>query len=322
MRTHKRIINRVSCGLAAVLLASVAMAQTVGIVTTPAGSFSNSAGSAIAKVLVERAKLRAIVQAQAGTGFEEVDSGAADFNVSNSFDATFFATGTGEYEGLGAKSTMRHVANLLPYRVAMHVRADSSIHRIADLKGKRLSSGFNAQKTIARIIEAHLANGGLKWTDVIRVPAPNVTRAADDFKSGKVDVLFFALGSAAVKEAAASVGGLRVIEVETSAEALQGTQVILPGSYVITVNPAPALDGISKPTQLSAFDMVMVANAKVAEDTVYRTARALYEGKADLVATFPPFALFNPANMAKPVQGVPPHPGATRFYREIGLIKN
>ena len=66
----------------------------------------------------------------------------------------------------------------------------------------------------------------------------------------------------------------------------------------------------------------MVANAKVAEDTVYRTARALYEGKADLVATFPPFALFNPANMAKPVQGVPPHPGATRFYREIGLIKN
>src|SRR5438552_7645064 len=80
--------------LCAPLLTGAAVAQTIGIVTTPAGSFSNSAGQAIAKVLVERAKLRAIVQAQASTGFEEVESGSADFNVSNSFDATFYSTGT------------------------------------------------------------------------------------------------------------------------------------------------------------------------------------------------------------------------------------
>src|SRR2546428_14060198 len=87
--------------LCAPLLTGTAGAQTIGIVTTPAGSFSNSAGQAIAKVLVEKAKLRAIVQAQASTGFEEVESGSADFNVAKPFHATVHSDGTGGYEGRG-----------------------------------------------------------------------------------------------------------------------------------------------------------------------------------------------------------------------------
>src|SRR5438046_5838965 len=210
--------------LCAPLLMGAAVAQTVGIVTTPAGSFSNSAGQAIAKVLVDKAKLRAVVQAQASTGFDEVETGAADFNLTNSFDGTFYTTGTGEYQGQGAKPTMRYAGALIPYRVAMHVRADSPIKAIADLKGKRVSSEFNAQKTIARIIDAHLANAGLTWKDVNGVPSPNVVRQAEDFMSGKVDVMFFALGSAAIKQANAAVGGVRVLEVDTAPQAIKRAQ--------------------------------------------------------------------------------------------------
>jgi TRAP transporter TAXI family solute receptor len=303
------------------LAAGAASAQTIGIVTTPAGSFSNSAGQAIAKVLVDKAKLRAVVQAQASTGFEEVESGSADFNVSNSFDATFFATGTGEYEGQGKHPVMRYVGALIPYRVAMHVRADSKINSIADLRGKRVSSDFNAQKTIGRIIAAHLANAGLGYSDVVKVPAPNVTRQAEDFMSGKVDVMFFALGSAAIKQANASVGGLRVLEVDTAAGAMQRTEALIPGAYVIEVVPNPGIDGVSRPTRLIAFDMVMITNAKTSDDVVYKLAKALHDNKQDLVATFPPFGLFQPQNMAKPLQGVELHPGAMKYYKEAGLLK-
>ena len=301
--------------------ATVAHGQTVAIVTTPAGSFSHSAASAIAKVMVDRAKLRAIVQAQASTGFEEVDAGDAEFSVANSFDATFFTTGTGEYAGQPPKSTIRNVGSFVPLRVAMHVRADSPIKTMADLKGKRVSSDFNAQKTIVRIIEAHLANAGLGWNDVTRVPAPNVVRGAEDFTSGKVDVLFFAIGSGSVKQANASVGGLRVLEVNASDDALKRMQTLLPGSYVMKVEPSPALEGISKPTNLMAFDLVMIASAKVSDDIVYRTVKAAYENKADLVATFPPMGLFDPKGMAKPLQSVQMHPGAVKFFRETGLLK-
>jgi TRAP transporter TAXI family solute receptor len=307
--------------IAALCFASAAQAQTVGIVTTPAGSFSNSAGQAIAKVVVDKAKLRAVVQAQASTGFDEVETGAADFNLTNSFDGTFYTTGTGEYQGQGAKPTMRYAGALIPYRVAMHVRADSPIKTIADLKGKRVSSEFNAQKTIARIIEAHLANAGLTWKDVNGVPSPNVVRQAEDFMSGKVDVMFFALGSAAIKQANASVGGVRVLEVDTAPEAIKRAQALIPGAYVMQVAPHPSVEGVSKPTNLIAFDMVLMTNAKVKDDVVYRTVKALHENKPELVATFPPFALFQPQNMAKPLQGVQFHPGAEKFFKQAGLAK-
>jgi len=305
--------------LVAPLLLGTAHAQTVSLITTPAGSFSNSAGQAIAKTVAERAKVRMIVQAQAASGFEELESGTAEFNLSNSFDVTFVVTGTGEYAGQAPKKNLRHVASLIPYRVAMHVRASSDIKTIADLKGKRVSSEFNAQKTIARIIEAHLANGGLSYKDVIGVPAPNVVRQAEDFKSGKVDVLFFALGSGAVKEASAAVGGLRVLEITATPDAVKRVQAVLPGSYVIEVKPHPALDGIAKPTKLVAFDMVLNASTRVSDDVAYKVARALNEGKKELMATFPPFAILVPERMSKPVEAVTMHPGALKFYKEAGL---
>lgn len=308
-----------ACAVVALWLIGTANAQTVSIITTPAGSFSNSAGSAIAKVVVEKTKLRMIVQAQATTGFEEVEGGTVEFNVSNSFDATFFTTGTGEYAGRGPRQNIRHVAALIPYRVAMHVRGDSDIRTIADLRGKRVSSAFNAQKTIARIIEAHLANGGLTYKDVVAVPAPNVVRAAEDFTSGKVDVLFFALGSAAIKQASASVGGLRVLEINAAPEAVRRVQAVLPGAYVLQVKPQPSLDGITKPTNLVAFDMVMNSSVKVPDEIVYQVVKAVYENKKGLVATFRPFALLSPEKMAKPSEGVPFHLGAVKFFKEVGL---
>ena len=307
-----------ACMLLLPLSAGNASSQTVSLITTPAGSFSNSAGAAIAKVASEKARLRMVVQAQASSGFEELEAGTSEFNVGNAFDAVFFANGTGEYEGQGIHKNVRHLATMIPYRVAMHVRADSQIKTIADLKGKRVSSGYNAQKTIARIIEAHLANGGLSYKDVTGVPAPNVVRAAEDFKSGRVDVLFFALGSAAIKEANAAVGGLRVLAIDDSPEALQRMQAILPGAYSLVIAPNPAFDGIAQPTKIIAFDMTLNTSSAVSDDVAYRVTKALYENKAELAQTFAPFALFDPAKMGKPNVGIAAHSGAQKFYQEIG----
>jgi len=133
--------------------------------------------------------------------------------------------------------------------------------------------------------------------------------------------MFFALGSAAIKEAAAALGGVRVLEVNVAPEAIKRSEAFLPGAYTITVNPDRSIEGVSKPTQLIAFDMVMISNAKVSDDIVYAVVKAIHDNKKDLVATFPPFGLFAPEKMGKSIAGVPFHPGAARYYREIGLLK-
>jgi TRAP transporter TAXI family solute receptor len=318
MKDHSRVFAT-ACALAC-MLAAPAAGQPVSISSTPAGSFTNSAAAAMAKVIGEHTKVRAVVQAQAMGGHVPVHAGNAEFGMSNSFDVTFYVTGTGEYEGQGEHKNLRLVASLIPYRVAMHVRAGSDIKSLADIKGKRVSGGFNAQKTIGRIIAAHLANAGLSYKDVSEVLTPNVSRSAEDFTAGKTDTLFFAVGSAAVKQAAASVGGLRVLPIDASPEAVARMQQVLPGSYVMEVKPAPNLDGISEPTKLVAFDMTFFTHADVAENVVYEITKALHQNKAGLAATFAAFNLFVPAQMAKPVKGLEFHPGAARYYREAGLL--
>src|SRR5262249_60687475 len=98
-------------GLAiAPLLIGPAHAQTVSIITTPAGSYSNSGGAAMAKVVNDKAKIRMIVQAQASSGFDELEAAGAEVNVSNSFDVTFVVAGTGDYQGPGPGPKIRHDA--------------------------------------------------------------------------------------------------------------------------------------------------------------------------------------------------------------------
>jgi TRAP transporter TAXI family solute receptor len=309
------------CCLAAPFLTSAAHAQPVSIITTAPGSFTHSAGAAIAKVITEKSKHRAVLQAQAASAVIAVAAGTGEFGMGNAHDTTFYVTGTGEYEGQGPKPNLRNVGPLSVYRVALHVRESSPMKSIKDLKGKRVSGGFNAQKAIGRIIEAHLANAGLTYDDVQQVLVPNVRSSADDFMANKTDVLFFALGSAAVKQAAASVGGLRVLAIEDTPEARERMEKVLPGSYVLNVKPAPNIEGLKEPTNIVAFDMQFFTNKDVPDDVVYNVTKTLYENKAALVQAFRPMALFDPKRMAKPLKAVPFHPGAEKFYKEVGLLK-
>ena len=77
IQVHKAIV---SCSFLLALTVA-ASAQPVSIATTPAGSFTNSAGAAIAKVISEKTGVRAVIQAQAMQGQVPVDAGSADFGI-------------------------------------------------------------------------------------------------------------------------------------------------------------------------------------------------------------------------------------------------
>jgi uncharacterized protein len=294
-------------------------AQTIGIMTTPPGSFTHSAGSAIAKVIVEKIGLKATVQPGGVRSFSAISGGLAEFSLANSSDLQLAALGVEEYQDQGPQPNVRMAATLMPMWVALHVRKDSNIRSIKDLKGKRVPSGFHAQKAIHRSIEAHLANAGLTYNDVKQVPTPNAARGAEDFGNGKTDALFFALGSAAVMEVATKVGGLRVLPLDDSPEAIARMQKVNAQLYVSEVMPGPTMEGVTGPTKVGTQDTVIYTHVKVSDDLVYKVVKAIYENREDLVATFAAFRTFTLKRMPMPVKDVDFHPGAIKFYKEVGL---
>ena len=199
-------------------------------------------------------------------------------------------------------------------------RRDKTIKTVADLKGKRVPSGWTSQKVVGIINEGLLASAGLSYQDVVRVPVPNVNRSADDFIQGKADTFFFAIGSGKVREAGSKVGGLRALPLDNSPEAVARLQQHIPVAYPLLVKPSPANYGVTKPTYVVAFDLLFVTNRKLSDDVVYKVTKALYGGKKKMFASFKALgAQFQPKLMAKILPAGEYHPGAIKFYTEVGM---
>lgn len=183
------------------------------------------------------------------------------------------------------------VANILPLIVGPMVRLDSPIKSVADLKGKKIGTGFGAQKSVFRVWLGYLANAGLTLGDIASAQAQNVVQAADDFKAGRTDAFVFALGAAKVKEVYASVAGVRTLPIDTSNAAMERTRAVMPGSYAVTVKPGGRFQEVKKEMPQIGFDLVLFAGANVSDDIVYKVTKALHGNKDSLKATFAPLIL-------------------------------
>ena len=304
-----------------VLLASASIAQTIGIGTANPGSISHSTCSAIAKLITQKTGIQTRVQPYGGSAafVPAVNAGETDFGNPNELDMKFALTGTGIYKGQVLKN-LRVVSILMPFRTTFFVAEDSPIKSFKDLKGKRLPSRFAAQKVLELITTGVLANAGFSYSDVKEVPVPNVNRGADDFIQGKVDAFFFSVGAGKVREAGAKVGGLRALSIDPSPEAMARFREHMPVAYASLLEPSEINYGILEPTYVAAFDSILIANSKVPDDVVYKVTKALYGGKKDLFASFKTLgANFWPQRMAKILIAGEYHPGAIKFYNEVGM---
>ena len=305
------------CVVAALGVGS-AHAQVIGIVTTPAGSFTNSAGAAVAKVVVDHARMKATVIPQQSHGHETVNDGSAEVSLATLSDLQQYVTGTVDWEGKGVKENIRLISRMVPITTAGYVQKDSPVKSLADVKGKRIGVGYKAQKAVLRMVLAQLAMVGVSENDIQGVLTQNIVQAADDFAAGKTDAFWFAMGSAKVKQVAATIGGVRVLPILTTPEAVAEMQRFVPGSYPLVVEPSRNLDGVSEPVAVMANDVVLFTRADLSADIVYKITRAVHASKSEMAAIFAPLNQFEPDLMAKRYDQLEYHPGAVKFYQEKG----
>src|SRR5262245_27255122 len=245
---------------AAMLAASAATvrAQTYGFATLQPGTLNHTTASAIAKVLKEKAGLNVLVQPTAGDQviIPMVGRAEAEFGISNIMEV---AAGF-----KGAQKDLRIIAAVHALRTPFFVRKDSGMTKIADLKGKRVAMGYSAMRTINDAAKAMLATGGLTENDIKPVLVPNVIRSADDFVSGAADMFYFAFGAPKVREVDASVGGIRVLDMDTGR--MGDARKIMAYGYATDVAPGPIFVGVEKPMKVYTFDNLIFTSAKVPDD--------------------------------------------------------
>ncbi len=311
MWTRLRPIAVALGGFAAVLAlgAGAASAQTYGFATMQPGTLNHTSGTAVAKILKEKAGMNVVIQPNAGEAalLALVGRGEAEFGIANIFEVE---------NAKAANPNLRLIGSLHPLRGAFWVRKDTTMRTIADLKGKRVGMGYSAMRTLDPMIKAILATGGLTEKDVTPVLIPNVIRGADDFSSGSADMFFFAFGAPKVREVDASVGGIRALEIPESGMA--AAKKIVPEGYLTPAAPNPFFIGVEKPMGVYSWDNMIFASAKVSDEAIYKIIDTLEKNKAELVEIQPALREFSPAALYT-AYDLPYHPGALKYFKEKNI---
>jgi TRAP transporter TAXI family solute receptor len=310
MSAHRRVTTALAVAACALTLsAGAARAQTYGFATLPPGTLNHTTASAVAKVLKEKGGLNVLVQPSAGDQVINpmVGRGEVEIGITNIMEVTDALE--------GQFKDMRIITAVHALRTPFFVRKDAGLLKMADMKGKRVSLGYSAMRNIDKTMRAQLATAGLTEADVKPVLVPNVVRSADEFIGGNADMFSFAFGGPKVKEADATVGGIRALELGDDWAA---SKKIMPWAYLTQVAPGPIFTGVDKPMKVYSFDNVMITSAKVPEDFIYKILDMMEKNKDELVAVQPVLREFTPAFGYKQY-GVPYHPGALKFFKERNL---
>lgn len=295
---------------AALCLAASAHAQTVGIATMQPGTLAHTVGSAIAKVLSEKAGINALVQPTSGESMALAIVGKGDtpLGLANAIEVGM---------AIPANPRLRMIGAVNPVRAGIFVRKTSSMKTIADLKGQRLPMGYAAMRALEGMSRAMLATGGLSENDIRAVLAPNVIRGADDFVAGNADAFLFAFGAPKVREVDATVGGIRALEIPDH-PGIAAARTHSPYGYLSLAQPGPVFVGIAQPTQVYTFDQMLYTNAGVPSDLVYKIVDTLANNKAALAAVAPALREFSLEDMYKNY-GFTYHPGALKYFHDKKL---
>jgi hypothetical protein len=193
--------------------------------------------------------------------------------------------------------------------------ADSGIKTLADLKGKRISVGAAKSGTELNA-RAIFKAAGLAYSDMAKVEYLPFGESVELMKNRQLDATLQSagLGVASIRDLATAVK-IVVIPVPADVVAKVGD-----AAYQPSVIPANTYTGQTEAVATAAIPNFLVTHSGVSDDVAYRMAKAMYDNIDTLYAAHNAAKSIKRENAIKGMP-VPLHPGAERYYKEVGLIK-
>jgi hypothetical protein len=284
--------------------------------TAPPGGAFFVVGGALAEVLNSQEQESWNVTAEATSGSQEnirrLATGELDFAISNAAITYFGVRGT---EGWDRAYPVRTVMTLAPNLALFLTRANSGISTIPDLRGQRVGvgpAGAGFEYFVGPLLRAH----GVTYDDFTPLNATQ-SAAVDMLADGSAAAVFIggALPTASITQAAASMDLLFIPFDEQVIPKLVEDYVFFGRATI----PANTYRG--QTTDFNGLDvgsMHLITSADQSDDIVYRVTKVLYESREQVTQRHAAGAAINPTNVVRDT-GTAFHPGAVRYYQDIGI---
>ncbi|NMM25987.1 MAG: TAXI family TRAP transporter solute-binding subunit [Glaciimonas sp.] len=210
---------------------------------------------------------------------------------------------------------LRGLAGIYPNYIQIVASADSGIKTLADLKGKRIAVGAPKSGTELNA-RAIFKAAGLAYKDFAKVEYLPFGESVELMKNRQLDATLQSagLGVSSLRDLATSV---KIVVVPIPADVV--SKVGDP-AYQSGVVPANTYEGQTTNVPTAYVQNFLVTHEGVPTDTVYKMTKSMFENLDHLTAAH---AAAKSIRKETALVGMPLplHPGAVKYYREIGLIK-
>ncbi|HEY7673802.1 MAG TPA: TAXI family TRAP transporter solute-binding subunit [Burkholderiales bacterium] len=223
----------------------------------------------------------------------------------------------GEDKFKGTKVPLRTLMVLYPNRMHVVTIEGTGIAKMADLKGKRVSTGSpgSATEVMAfRVIEA----AGLN-RDEMKRERLGVAESVNAIKDRKIDAFFWVGGlpTAAVTDLANTPGiKIKMIDHAYTVAAMNKKYGQL---YVQDVIPKATYRGMDADNHQATVWNILVSHEKLSDQSAYNIVKTIFERRDDLIAVHKEAANFKLENQKAAASPIPFHPGAVKYFAERGV---
>ena len=207
---------------------------------------------------------------------------------------------------------------LYPNRMHVVTIESTGIRKMADLKGKRVSTGSpgSATEVMAfRVIEA----AGLDKDKDLKRERLGVAESVNAVKDGKIDAFFWVGGipTAAVTDLGATPG-VKMYMVD-HADVVEAMNKKYGALYVRDTILAKSYPGQDTPNQVATVWNILVVNEKMSDQVAYSIVKTIFDKKPELVLVHKESANIDYQYQNNNASPIPFHPGAIRYFAEKGI---
>ncbi|EHK9049218.1 TAXI family TRAP transporter solute-binding subunit [Vibrio vulnificus] len=280
-------------------------------------------GGAICKLVNKDRKdhnIRCSVESTGGSIYNvnTIRSGELDFGIVQSDWQYHGYKGTSKFEEQGPYTKMRAMFSLHTEPFNIIARSDAGIDKLEDLKGKRVNignPGSGDHATMSVVMDAMgWNNDSFKLASELK--GSERSQALCD---NKIDAFIYMVGhpNGSIKEATTSCDAKLV-----SATGPQIDKIVADNPYyAYSTVPAGMYRGTDKDVKSFGVAATLVTTADVSDDVAYNVAKAVFENFDTFKRLHPAFATLKKEDMVSAGISIPLHPGAVKYYKEVGLLK-